>query len=659
MNLIARKKLRLRFRDLAAFSAFVAVALSGTVPILVIGLFLLGWLSSMLGWRPLARRPGFTVFLVLISALLLFGAAFRGMVDLVIAAVSFALLVTTQRMLSEPSQATDQQVLLASLLLMAGAAALSGEMWYALSLLFFGVFACLALGMAVIEGPEEHEHELPVRPVLTQIMLGVAVALIGGLAFFVLFPRLSWNMAARRSAPGVLGGTSGMSDRVRLGGGGTLKTSARVVLRARIDPDPQDAELDRYWVGRFFDTFDGKEWSGSGVAQPPRYRVQFGKPTRFNVQRIELLPGYDSRTLVGLDAPLIFDGAVALTTTGQANVSLIEVTGEEVRFSAGGNAYLYQVASGNPSTVDALATPDPKYLALPNALDSRITPLARQIVGGETDPLRIARGLESYLRRGYRYTLELPGELDDPLADFLFVRKEGHCEHFATALAVLLRSLGISARVTAGFYGGQRVNDQYVLRAGDAHAWVQAFVPGTGWVGLDATPDGGRRHRTSVLLATLTTWYERVEQLWQSRVVDYSIQDQVQLVRTWVRPPAERSTFSLSWVPKKALAAGVVVAIVGWVIMRALSRPARQRHHPLASFLDDIEVQLDRAHIVRAPGEGLEELCARLTKTGHPLAGPLTAASKRYLEARFGTHGLTRKERGRLLAALSSPRFDR
>ena len=285
-------------------------------------------------------------------------------------------------------------------------------------------------------------------------------------------------MAARRTPPGILGGTTGMSDRVRLGGGGTLKTSARVVLRARLEPDPGDAELDRYWVGRFFDEFDGTEWKGSGKEQPAKQRVQLGPSTsRYLVQRIELLPAYDSRTLVGIDAPLIFDGATVLSTTGQSNTGLIEVSGEEVRFSTGGNAYTYTVASRVPQGVsETEASVEPKYLVLPPGLDPRIAQLAQTIAGTETDPRRVARMLEAHLRTRYSYTLELAGDLDAPLSDFLFTRKEGHCEHFATALAVMLRTRGIPARVTAGFFGGERINDRYMVRAGDAHAWVQAFI---------------------------------------------------------------------------------------------------------------------------------------------------------------------------------------
>ncbi len=655
MNLAARKRLRLKLRDLAALSAFIAVALSGTLPLWVNVAFAGAWVSSMFGVRPLARRPVLTVLVLLGTAVVLFGLAFRGAMDLVVSAASFALLVTAQRMTSEPGPTTDQQVLLASLLLMAGAAALSGEMWYALSLLSFGTFACLALGLAVIEGPEERDGELPVKPVLTQVMVGVALALVGGLAFFVLFPRLSWNMAARRTPPGVLGGTTGMSDRVRLGGSGNLKTSARIVLRAKLEPDPKTDELEQYWVGRVFDHFDGKEWKGSGADQPARTRVQVSTTARkFVVQRIELLPAYEARTLVGLDTPFVFDGAMALSTNGQAAVGLIEAKDEEVRFAGNGNGYQYSVASRDPEARAAESGEvDPKYLALPT-LDPRIAELAKRIVGDEKRPLEAARKLERYLRSSYSYSLTLAGDVDDPLADFLLTRREGHCEHFATGLAVLLRAVGIPARVTAGFFGGQRVNDAYVLRAGDAHAWVQAYIRGTGWVRFDATPESGRRNNTSYLLNTVTTWYERLEQLWQSRVVDYSFQDQLKMVNGLVRPPpsTEAESPSLTRLPRRAIAVAFGVALSVFLVLRALWRPARRKPHPAATFLDEIEVRLERAHIARHEGEGLEELSTRLTQAGHPLAPAVQRAAKRYLEARFGQKALAKDERAALLAAL-------
>lgn len=661
MNLAQRRKLRLRLRDLAAGAAFSAVALSGSLPVPVAVLFGLALVISLFGLRPLATQRAWSVITLLVTAFVLFGLAFRGQMDLVVAAVSFATLVTAHRMLSEPAPATDQQVLLASLLLMAGAAALSGEVWYSLCLLLFGVFACLSLGLTVVEGPVERDEDLPLDPVLRQVSLGVALALAGGVTFFIVFPRLSWNVAARKSGPGLLGGTTGMTDRVRLGGGGNIKTSARVVLKAKLEPSPREDRLERYWVGRRFDLFDGREWRGTGVAGSPRPRVMKADLDNSLLQRIELMPAYDSRTLVGLEQPVYFGPATGLGAAGSTPINLVPVGSEEVRFAEDANAYTYVVHSRRDAPLlekdEAVLEP---LKALPEQLDPRVGELAARIVGQETEPERVAAALERWLQRNLSYTLELPGEVDDPLADFLFARKEGHCEHFATALAVMLRTRGVPARVVGGFFGGERLNNRYIVRAGDAHAWVEAYSPTKGWLTFDATPDSGRGGQPQAILARVIDAYERLEELWRARVVDYSIIDQWTFVRELIRPPQGASggadapdpaRAATARPPTRALIAAVAAGLVTWLLWRRFSRPA-PRVHPAATFLGELERRLDALAVPRRADEDLEGLTLRLRAEHHRLAEPLGHATRRYLEARFGQRPLSREEHKALLAAL-------
>ena len=110
---------------------------------------------------------------------------------------------------------------------------------------------------------------------------------------------------------------------------------------------------------------------------------------------------------------------------------------------------------------------------------------------------RAAQKLASWLQSEYTYTLELGGDVADPLMEFLFVRKAGHCEHFATALTLMLRTQGFQARLATGFFGGERVGDEYLVRAGDAHAWTHVLVPGRGFVTVDATPPAFRASQSA------------------------------------------------------------------------------------------------------------------------------------------------------------------
>jgi transglutaminase-like putative cysteine protease len=658
MNLAGRRALRLRLRDFAAGAAFASVALSGVLPAWALAAFAASFGASLLGLRPLSGRRVWAAGLLLLVALLLVALVWVGAMDLILAAVSFATLVTGHRLISEPTSATDQQVLLSSLLLMAGGATLTGELWYAVCLLAFGVFACLTLGLAVVEGPVEREELFPLPPVLRQVTLGVGLALVGGIAFFILFPRLSWNMSARHSGPGLLGATTGMSESVNLGGAGTLKTSTRVVLRARLSPDPGSAELERYWLGRSFDAFDGREWKATGVELAPQGTVWLDDFAGPRVrQEIELTPAYDAHTLVALDPPFSFGDARALTPGQPVPTPVAKVPGQEARVVGTGNAWLYNAESGQLSRRKGVpAQVDARYLRLPESLDPRVAALAAQVVGSETDPGRVAQALERYLQQTYAYSLELNGQAADPLADFLFEARRGHCEHFATALTVMLRARGVPARVATGFFGGERIADRYVLHAGDAHAWAQAFIPGRGWISFDATPEAGRGSQSNRWLAWATGVLEWLEMQWSSRVVDYTIQDQVNFVRGLVRPPrpAQEEAPAPEALPQRAIPVAMAVTLsvlgLGWWLTR--KRPGAP--HPAAAFLDELDGALAHAGVSRQPGEPTEELAQRLARTAHPLAAPVGRATRRYLEARFGAQPLSKAERQALLAAVTS-----
>src|SRR5258707_11411206 len=131
------------------------------------------------------------------------------------------------------------------------------------------------------------------------------------------------------------------------------------------------------------------------------------------------------------------------------------------------------------------------YLQLPPKLDPRIPQLAQKITAAAENPYDKSVVLESYLRRNFGYTLNLAGKPGaDPLAQFLFVTKAGHCEYFASAMAVMRWTLGSSSREADRFLP-REVHDvarDYNVRRSDAHSWVEAYFPGSGWITFDPTP---------------------------------------------------------------------------------------------------------------------------------------------------------------------------
>jgi hypothetical protein len=118
----------------------------------------------------------------------------------------------------------------------------------------------------------------------------------------------------------------------------------------------------------------------------------------------------------------------------------------------------------------------------------------------------------------------------DPLTDFLFNVKSGHCEYYSTAMAVLLRTRGIAARVVNGFLPGEynEAAGAYTVRKSDAHSWVEVYFPATrSWVTFDPTPSAGRTEpvRTG-LSAQLQKYAEALELIWFQYVVGYDKQEQ-------------------------------------------------------------------------------------------------------------------------------------
>jgi hypothetical protein len=170
-----------------------------------------------------------------------------------------------------------------------------------------------------------------------------------------------------------------------------------------------------------------------------------------------------------------------------------------------------------------------ELLSLP-ALDPRIPRLAQDMTAGAQNDVQKARMIESRLRRDYGYTLELlKTPVADPLAYFLFERRKGHCEYFASAMTVMLRTLGIPARVVTGFQSGvyNSITGWQVIRASDAHSWVEAWLEGRGWTTFDPTPpDPSERPGLLSQLALLT---DAAQQFWQDWVMSYDFDRQVAL----------------------------------------------------------------------------------------------------------------------------------
>jgi transglutaminase-like putative cysteine protease len=367
----------------------------------------------------------------------------------------------------------------------------------------------------------------------------LACALFCGILFmtagmFFVLPRTA-RAAFQRLAPGRYH-LPGFASEVKLGEIGVIKQNTAPVMH--IASREGDGFLAVRWRGAALTRFDGQRWFNP-PANPERLRVDKGLLTLPRVPHAR--PGRSIRYEVQLDdiasETLFFAGSpenvfiqtvfVLRSPYGSLSVPPMSVGG--LRYSA------YSFLEDETAEADQILPPLPEteraaLLALP-PLDRRIYDLAREWTTGAASAGDQARAIERRLRTEYGYSLELlSSPVADPLSYFLFTRRVGHCEYFASAMAVMLRTLGIPSRVVTGFLSGvyNPITERQVVRASDAHSWVEAWIPGRGWTTFDPTPPDPSASPEG-LRTQLAMFFDAIDQFWHDWIVGYDFDHQVAL----------------------------------------------------------------------------------------------------------------------------------
>ncbi len=341
----------------------------------------------------------------------------------------------------------------------------------------------------------------------------------------------------------------GFSNEVVLGQLGEIKQQNTAVMRVRYREDRPMLEK---WRGGALSVFDGRRWSvppGRAQLLPvERGLLRLMDPDRRRRHGREVFYEVHVRDLAA--DTLFFAGTPQVVSINQPAV--MRTPNETYHAGApqrngllyGAYAFLEDPeAPPVPEARELDAAARREFLELPAAVDPRIARLAREWMAGETLPERQARALEQRLRREFGYTLELlDKEVPDPLAHFLFERRKGHCEYFASALAVMLRTQGIPSRIATGFQTGvfNPISGWQLIRAADAHSWVEAWMPRRGWITLDPTPPGAAN--AGGLWQRMQLYLDAAEVFWQDWVLSYDLDRQV-LLATRVEDTGRRAGF--------------------------------------------------------------------------------------------------------------------
>ncbi|MGB9873613.1 MAG: DUF3488 and transglutaminase-like domain-containing protein [Hydrogenobacter sp.] len=329
--------------------------------------------------------------------------------------------------------------------------------------------------------------------------------------FFFLLPRTQTPLFDLFGRAGS-GLKTGIADSVVLGKVGQIQQDNTVAFRVYSLPK---GLKDMYWRVSVFDTYVGNEWISTKKQEIPILSYK-GKLTYYTV----LLEPTFEKYLPALDYPVGVQnleglaGRVFMLSGGVLGFSK-EIT-RPIRYIA--------VSSDTPPFYE-----DPQeYTEVPKGVSKSVIELAHQLSKGAKDEKEMLKNVEKFFSKGFSYSLELSKYSGDPLDYFLFVSKKGNCEYYASATAILLRIMGIPARVVGGFKGGiwNDYGNYYVITNSMAHVWVEAYIKGR-WVRVDTTPP----YTSSSLkkISKLSLIRDAVLSFWYSNVVGFSSEKQFSL----------------------------------------------------------------------------------------------------------------------------------
>lgn len=514
--------------------------------------------------------------------------------------VNLLALLLAVRLVTEKSGRNTLQIFVLAVFALASSSLLT------LSVAFFAYLVLLVTGVTVglvLLSFHAVDPQLVLSRRQSHRIVGVAlvlpaVSLLLMLAFFVILPRTQyplWNFLNPAAAA-----TAGFSEEVQPGSVASIAAVKQVAFRIECERLPSD-EL--YWRGIVLNTPAGSNWVRQAPPPRERERVSGGREV---VQNIYPEPKADSY-LLALDRPRELSGiqkSVAADYIFRATRSL----GRRVKYTA---------VSAVGGDIEAIGPVDRDfYLAVPPHLSERMRRVAADIAArgaGAGERIALLEAFFSDQQLAYA-TTDLPAS-DEPVDEFLFEKKRGYCEFFASSFALLLRLSGVPARLVGGYYGGEynEMGGYYLVTEDTAHVWVEALVEGR-WVRLD--PSRLAQNAAVSLLAPRgrglsggRRLLDTVDYFWTRAVVAYDLGRQLQLLQQTNRQLRQfRVTFDVKTVGIYLLAglAGAILLVVllrrgrrsrEERILRAFLRRLRKKHQldaiPAATGLQALAEQLD------------------------------------------------------------------
>jgi hypothetical protein len=698
----AHKIVAYLFAALGLVALMLGSTFSPVGSVLLIAAFVASWFAE----SPLLDRPGYSRFWNVMAVVFLvvqIGRAFAGEATLTVG-VQYAAFLQISRLSHRKTAADYQQIAILAFLHLIAGTVLSSGLDYAV--VFFGFVVVMPWMLALTHLRKELEDqygagtpmlrgELDSREFATPAFFGGTTLLAVPLfvltaAMFFAFPRVGFgflsNLGTRTES------VAGFGNDVELGGFGVIRDDPTVVMRVKpkSPPDPPEQSIDIRLRGTSFDRYSEGRWSRTQANGTALKRLQdeyiVFRPPRPEDEEYEII-------LDPMQEAVLFlpEGTVALRVPPTVRAGrdryrrIAHAPGLDIRYGGQTEAPLTYKALVAPK-LRGFSEPIPKalrkhYVEVPAGYE-RVAALAQDIVRGISHPHAQAQRVERYLRGGgnFRYTLDQPDTAGkDPLHVFLFEAKAGHCEYFSTAMALMMRSLGLPARNVTGFLGADYnpYGDYYAVRNGNAHSWVEVLIDGR-WTTFDPTPASGQVFASpSGFAVKLRQMMDAMRVRWANYVVEYNIRDQVKALQgltAWYRSlmrdrHGAQSNTSVSagdeqdfgpipfrpdwrWFVAIMSTFGVGVLYVRWRGKRTRqTRAGRQldpdRDRAVRLYLS-LEHSLRRCGQARPPDATPIEHAEELGRLGFPAATEVREVTDAYLAARFGEDRLPPQDYHRL-----------
>ncbi|MGI9234497.1 MAG: transglutaminase TgpA family protein [Woeseiaceae bacterium] len=472
-------------------------------------------------------------------------------------------------------------------------------------------------------------------------------------AMWIFFPRIAVPFWAVPMDTGTA--TSGISDSMSPGEISSLSMSNAVAFRVRFD-DEVPAARDLYWRGLVLAVFNGRTWTQNDPYEGPRAFEEVevrGEPIGYEIT----LEPTRQQWVFALDMPHSWE--LERTFMGPQH-QLARATPVDQRIAYKAVSYI-----DFSTNVDLSKYARSWYQRLPEGSNPRTQSLAEQMrEAAGSDTAFIEAVIGKFNQEEYFYTLQPPALGKNSTDEFLFDTRQGFCEHYASAFAIMMRAAGIPARIVLGYHGGELnpISGHMTVRQSDAHAWNEVWIDGDGWYRIDPTgavaPDridyGGNDAAldgvgsgwgfTARLVHDLTIAKDALDAKWNEWILGYGPENQNRFME-WMgmQDPSWRKLM-LTLIAVVA----VIVTLISIVLTLRYRSPAKD---PAAILYQQFA---RKTGLEPETGETAERFAERLRCENALPAAAIHSVTHAYHEARYGPEENNEDSLQRLKAAVAA-----